>query len=197
MMKSFRVLLVLGFSTAFCPSSLAQSVKVEHPPRPSPISNLLITRGAAGDFEIGMPVEEAYALAGHQNVRLEADFGIGGFIPELRIQLPGHQEEPSLVAPIMQSDCHEFILSVIQVNDARFRTKDGFGVGSILRDLKRRYPNADVGHLETDGGPSAIVQELGLTFSLEGPGPEIKDSWTVSSVWIYAKSELWNRHCPR
>lgn len=191
-MSTIRALSV-GLSIAVCASASAQSVRIA-PPAPSPPSSLL-TRGAAGNFEIGMTVEEAYALAGQKNVQLEAFFGIGGFQPRLRIQLAGHQGEPSLIAPIMQSSCHEFILSGIEVNDARFRTKDGLGVGSLLRDLKRRYPKALVGGLDTDGGPSAVVEQLGLTFMLQGTGAEIADSWRVDSVWVFSKPELWDRHC--
>jgi len=179
---------------SLCVFARAQSATVAAPNPPA--TNFLLARGAAGNFEIGMTVTNAYVVAGEQNVRLEAVFGLVGFQPELRIQLSGHQGGPALVAGITQSKCHEFILSWLEVYDARFRTKDGFGVGSILRDLKRRYPEADVRGLETDYGPVAYVKELGLTFTLQGTGPEIADSWRVSSVRVPAlPASLWDRHC--
>ena len=70
-----------------------------------------------------------------------------------------------------------------------------FGVGSILKDLKRRYPAAGIGGEGTDGGPSAYVSELGLTFALRGAGSRITDAWRVSSVWVAPQDDLGDRHC--
>ena len=98
---------------------------------PMPAAAFLLARGTAGQFEVGMTVDAVYQLAGQENIRLVASFPEGMFQSDLRIQLPGRQGGPSLVARITQSACHEFVVWGILVNDARFRTRDGFGVGSI------------------------------------------------------------------
>jgi hypothetical protein len=78
----------------------------------------------------------------------------------------------------------QYSFSGIEVHDPRFRTRTGLGVGSTLSDLQRLYPGAEVGHIDADGGPSVVIEQLGLTFAMD-----VLRSYTrasrVKSVWVY------------
>src|SRR5262245_57858390 len=119
--------------------------------------------GRAGQFEVGQPVDDIMGLAGQQHVRLVNLDLEGQFTPAIEIRLADAQSTPSLVAQIREWPCPGFQVWNLMVYDRRFRTVDGIGVGTTLRELRRRYPRLKLGG---EGGPSATVDSLHMTFVL-------------------------------
>jgi hypothetical protein len=159
-------------------------------------SSFLLTTGRAGSFELGMTVDELIAQVGREHVRLVAKFPEGMFQPELEVDLPGFAKGPALVTPIREWPCGQFALWGIAVHDPRFRTVDGLGVGSTLRDLRRHYPAVNVTNIDADGGPSVVITELGLTFAMERLAV-YTDASRVESVWVFPQPvAVRARKCP-
>jgi hypothetical protein len=148
--------------------------------QPAPASEYLLATGRAGRIELGTSVDEMYQFFGRDNVRLVDLFKEGLFSPALEVKIPGATVVPAVVTDIGEWPCGEFSVSGIDVRDPRFRTKDGFGVGSTAGDLRRSYP-FEVS--EEEGGHAAIVKALQMSFSLTRQGPV--DQQRVTSVWIW------------
>jgi len=138
-------------------------------------------------------VDEVYKFFGKDNVRLVAEFPEGLFSPTLKISLKGSATDPAILTPIREWPCGEFAVSAIDVRDARFKTKDGFGVGSIAGALRRGHAfKVTEGE---EGSHRLIVDDLKMTFSLTREGPS--DQQRVTSVWIWADPEAVRRkRCP-
>jgi hypothetical protein len=142
-------------------------------------AQFLLRADAAGVIELGQTIDQVYARVGRDNTRLVDLFTEGMFSPALEIRLPDATTQPAIVTPIREWPCAEFSVWGIMVRDSRFRTADGFGVGSRLGDLRRMY-KTEISQAE---GRSAHVAQLGLTFMLDDrTGGE--DSWRVKSVWV-------------
>jgi len=170
---------VLGVGLTIVVQSRALVVDQQPPP-----SDYLLATGRAGRIELGTSVDELYQFFGRDNVRLVDLFNEGLFSPALQIKLPGATVEPAVVADIREWPCGEFSVSGIDVRDPRFRTKDGFGVGSLARDLRRSY-SFEIS--EEEGAHAAIVTVLRMSFSLTRQGPV--DQQRVTSVWIWPDPE--------
>jgi hypothetical protein len=147
---------------------------------PTPTSDFLLTTGRAGKVELGTSVDEMYQLFGRANVRLVDLFKEGLFSPALQIELSDKATMPGMVTDIREWPCGEFSVWGIDVRDARYRTKDGFGVGSTAGELKRSYAFKIS---EEEGAHAAIVDALKMSFSLSPDGPA--DQQRVTSVWIW------------
>jgi hypothetical protein len=159
-------------------------------------SSFLLTAGKAGSFELGMTVDELIAQVGREHVRLVATFPEGMFQPEIEVELPGFAKGPALVAPIREFPCGQFALWGISVHDPRFRTANGLGAGSTLGDLRRHYPGVTVTNIDADGGPSVVITELGLTFTMERV-PAYTDASRADSVWVFPQPvAVRARKCP-
>lgn len=152
----------------------------------------LLAPGRAGRIEAGTSVDEIYQMFGRSNVSLVAEFPEGMFQPVLQIALPGASVKPAISIPIREWPCGEFSPWGINVLDRRFRTSDGFGVGSLAGDLRRAHPFEIT---EEEGAHAAIVADLAMTFFLTRQGPV--DRQTVSSVWIPLDPEaVAKKRCP-
>ena len=158
---------------------------------PPPSSAFLLSAGKAGPLELGQSVDEVYRLVGRERVRLVDLFKEGLFSPALDINLPGSQVSPALVADIREWPCGEFSVWGIDVRDPRFRTRDGFGVGSMVGELRQKY-QVQLSHEE---GESAVVAALQMTFGVNGDAGN--DLTRATAVWIWPDPEgVRKRRCP-
>ena len=154
--------------------------------------DFLLASGRAGRIELGTSVDEVYRFFGRDNVNLVAEFREGMFSPVLKIKIPGATTVPAISADIREWPCGEFSVWGIDVRDARFRTKDGFGIGSTAGDLRRSYP-FQVN--EEEGGHAAMVKALQMSFSLTRQGPV--DQQRVTAIWISPDPEaVRKKRCP-
>ena len=157
-----------------------------------PVSDYLLASGRAGRIELGTSVDEMYRLFGRDNVRLVDLFKEGMFSPALEVKLPAATVVPAIVADIGQWPCGEFSVWGIEVRDPRFRTKDGLGVGSTARDLRRAYRFRVT---EEEGAHAAVVEALKMSFSLTRRGPV--DQQRVTGVWIWPDPDaVRTKRCP-
>lgn len=184
--------LALAAAVAGIAVPLAGQMKV--PPRPE--GSFVIEQRKAGVFEAGMDVDEVIAIVGEKNAKLVAAFPEGMFQAELQIFLPGFTRGPALVAPIREFPCYTPSLWGIRINDPRFRTATGLGVGSSLADVKKVHPSAKIGDFGSDGDPSVNVPSLGLTFAFRN-AVESVDTARVTGVWVVPQPvEVAARRCP-
>jgi hypothetical protein len=143
--------------------------------------------------ELGQAVDQLYSRFGRDNIRLVDLFLEGMFSPAVQIHLPGSETQPAIIASIREWPCAEFSVWGITVRDRRFRTNDGFGVGSTLGDLRKIY-KAEVGWGE--GERVAHVAALGMTFMLDDSAGAA-DMWPVKAVWIVPQPEqVRQARCP-
>jgi len=139
-----------------------------------------------------MTVDEIDKLAGRENVRLVDLFAEGLFQPAVEVTLTATGTAPAIVAPIREWPCSEFSVWGIDVRDPRFRTKDGFGVGSTAADLRRVYQFRIT---EEEGAHAAVIDALKMSFKLSHDGPVAAQR--VTSVWIWPDPiGVRNRRCP-
>jgi hypothetical protein len=156
--------------------------------------NFLLAKYRAGDIEIGMTIDALHTKHPPSSTKLVAHYPEGEFSPMLEIYLEGatNQPQPSLLIGIGKK--REWIVDDITVNDARFRTPVGIGVGSTLGDIRKVYTVRWIGFGE--GPLCANVDEIGMTFALDftDPPPEwhrtkdqrlIPDRAKVISIRLY------------
>jgi hypothetical protein len=156
--------------------------------------NFLLEKNRAGQVELGMTIDELHTRYEPSSTKLVATYSEGMFAPVMEIYLKGAatKKRASLVIGIDKD--REWIVSGIEVNDARFRTAKGIGVGSTLGDIRKAHT---VKWIDFGEGPLyANVDEIGMSFELDfaQPPPEwyktkdqrlIPDRAKVVSVNLY------------
>jgi len=159
-----------------------------------PVDPFLVTPGKVGAFENGMNVNEVYSIAPPDGIKLVDLFSEGMFAPAFEIRLAANQKDPSLVVSVW-SACSRFSVYGISVRDARYRTREGLGVGSTLGELRRYFKVDPPFEISETGDLSAITP--GLTFALEYSDSP-KDDTKVKSIWVYPDEEqIEKRWCPQ
>ncbi len=119
-------------------------------------------------MEVGAIVEEVYEIFGRENISLVAQFGEGSFSPALEIRLPSATVSPAMVIPFREGwPCPGFRVVGVDVRDPRFRTSEGFGVGSTLSEIRQRY-QVKLTQGE-EGAYGAYVATLEMSFNFGGP----------------------------
>ena len=146
----------------------------------SPSADYLLMTGRAGRIELGMSVDEVYQLFGRDNVSLVAEFREGMFSPVLKVRISGATAIPAISIDIREWPCGEFSVWGIVVFEPRFRTQDGFGVGSTAGELRRSYLFQ---MNEAEGGHSAMVKALQMSFGLTRQGPIDQQRVTAVGIW--------------
>lgn len=129
----------------------------------APANEFLISEGKAGRVEVGMPVDEVLQVYGRERVRIVDLNKEGQFSPAIEIDVPGASVRAAMIADISEAPCRTFSVSRISVRDPRFRTADGFGVGSTLAELQRRKTV----RISREEGWWAIVPGAKMSFGLE------------------------------
>jgi hypothetical protein len=101
--------------------------------------------------------------------------------------------EPALVASIYWI-CSRFSVYGISVRDARYRTREGLGVGSTLGELKRSFKIDLPLEQSEEGDLVAITPGLSFAFEYsETPTDEAK----VKTIWVYPDDDkIEKRWCP-
>jgi hypothetical protein len=146
--------------------------------QPTGAPPFLLSAGRAGPFEIGDSIDDVYRRVGRERVALVDLFKEGFFSPAIEIRLPDAPASPAIVADIREWPCGDFSIWGMDVRDSRFRTRDGFGVGSTVGELRRVY-RVQASHAE---GESVFVDALKLSFVVDDDSS--KDRSRVVSVWV-------------
>ncbi len=120
-------------------------------------SDQTIESGKVGLVSIGMSVDELYGHFGQDSVRLFDQFLEGTFSPALDIN------NGKLIAEI---ECGK--VWRVKVRSDAYRTRDGIGVGSSLKDLLKSHPKATF--LQGEGNYVVYVSDLHLSFILSQEG---------------------------
>jgi hypothetical protein len=149
----------------------------------------LLSPSRAGTLSIGAPVDSL--LRNAFRTRL-VDLSLEGhFSPAIEIYLPDGKGSPALVAHISQLPCWDFRVSGITVYDPRFRTAEGFGVGSTIGELRRAYgARPAIGEWH-----SVIVPALRMTFGIDGTS--FADSVAITSIWMWPGADEVKDRCPQ
>lgn len=132
----------------------------------------LLSKGKAGPISSGMTVDELYAKVGRTNTKL-VDLQLEGFFsPAIELYLnPNQRTKPSLVAEIT-GQYSTFRIDRVTINDPRFKTVNGIGIGSTLGEIRHNYKVDWIGFCE--GPLCARVEQLGMTFALDFAHPPRK-----------------------
>jgi hypothetical protein len=144
----------------------------------TPTNEFLISEGKAGPIEVGMPVDDVLQVYGRERIRIVDLNREGFFTPAIEIDVPGSSVRAALIADIREWPCATFSVTGIRVRDPRFRTADGFGVGSTLAEIQRRKTV----RISREEGWSAILADAKIAFGLEAVGAT--DAARVASVWL-------------
>jgi hypothetical protein len=154
-------------------------------------ASFIMGRGYVGALKVGMRGDEVVALFGKQRVR-EFDLYTENPEPEraLEVRLGDvNAAMPSLVVRLTPATPGPIVLSQkrvrgIEVHDARFRTADGLGIGSTLREISARH-GAKVS--DGEGSVGAVAQDLGMTFdfTMSERDGHIPPTARAESVWVW------------
>lgn len=101
-------------------------------------ADFVLEKGRAGRLKVGSQADDVIALFGPENTRIINLNYEGMFTPALEIRLQGIDGPVGLIAEIA-GGCRGFMVSGIQVLDSRYRTVEGIGVGSNVRDASSHY----------------------------------------------------------
>jgi hypothetical protein len=115
---------------------------------------------------------------GKDHTKLVDRYSEGVFSPVMEIYLEDKQAKPALIAEIVGRPpaanekpffIAAFVVGRISVNDSRFKTNAGIGVGSSLGEIRRIYK---VNWIAFGEGPLvARVDEMGMSFALDYATP--------------------------
>lgn len=170
--------------------ALIATILVAPPLLKSQDKNFELSKGKAGAIQIGTSVDELYQKVGKENTKLVDAYSEGYFSPVIEIRL-GQKDDakPALIAQVMAT----FVIGSLTVNDPRYKTSLGIGVGSTLGEIRRWYK---VDWIAFGEGPLfARVEEVGMSFALDYSTPPeqwytthdpalIPDSARVASVLL-------------
>jgi hypothetical protein len=152
------------------------------PGRDASKGDFLLARGRAGAARVGMTIDDLYRAYGWRDMKLVDLFGEGMFTPAIEISMDGKKALVAEIAPRTG-----FVVNRIMVEDSRFKTADGIGIGSTLSDLRKLHA---VQISSGEGGlPCAVVEQLGITFGLDGPAvqerPNVPGNAKITAILVW------------
>jgi hypothetical protein len=141
-----------------------------------------------------MSIDELYQSVGKENTKLVDKYSEGFFSPAMEIYLEtNNSAKPALIAQVAMKPPSTFVVGSVSVNDPRFKTDVGVGVGSTLGEIRRSY---EVDWIAFGEGPLfARVEQMGMSFALDYSAPPkewyatrdpalIPDSARVASILL-------------
>jgi outer membrane protein assembly factor BamD (BamD/ComL family) len=100
-------------------------------------NNYLLSKGRAGNLELGMNSGELYSLFDKALTRM-TDLKLEGYYcPAVEIYADKSMKQPSIVVQI--TDETDWKTWRIRVHDIRYKTKENIGIGSTLGEIKKAY----------------------------------------------------------
>jgi hypothetical protein len=164
----------------------------------APTDDFLLERHRAGKIVVGMPGAAIYNIYPRE-ITKTVDLQLEGTpTPAIQVFLAKDRSNPSLV---IRLDGPQPGVYGIEVRDARFKTRDGIGVGSSLGQLRKTRRKLFIS--DGEGAIFAAVEDLGMSFSLLLDGqsekayyatrrryarrdnPSIPDATKIESIWVY------------
>jgi hypothetical protein len=168
----------------------------------APTDDFLLDRHRAGKIVVGMPEAAIYQIYS-QEITRKVDLQLEGMpTPAIQVFLTKERTTPSLV---IRLDGPQPGVFGIDVRDARFKTRDGIGVGSSLGQLRRTKKK--LFFVVGEGTIAAVVDDLSMSFTLltdrqiekalnatgrryvGRDNPSIPDATKIESVWVYRRPE--------
>jgi hypothetical protein len=149
-------------------------------PETAGTNDFVLAPGRAGNIEVGITVDQLFSRVGRENTKL-LDLQLEGmFRPAIEVNVPGRSR--ALLAEIGEG----FRISRLNVEDPRFKTAQGVGVGSTYAELRRAYRTQAPGHGE--GDVYVPVPELQMSFCFGsdyyGRRLELPDAAKVTAVLL-------------
>jgi hypothetical protein len=118
--------------------------------------DLLLGPNHAGKLTVGMPESAIYKAWAPELTRKTVTYPEGIETPAVEIFLRKDRKTPSLVVILNAGTIYG-----IQVQDSRFKTAEGIGVGSSIADLRKTKLHFE---LNREEGEKLICAELGMGF---------------------------------
>ncbi len=143
---------------------------------PEPKQDFTLSKHKAGFIDIGISVDSVYTLYGRENTCIKDLYTEGDFSPVVEIYLVENPDTlPSMECAITCMGIYEWQVTQVRIFDRRFKTVEGIGVGSSLKDLRQAYK---VSSIDFGEGPlSASVEEIDMGFGLDIDTEDIPEEW--------------------
>ena len=133
------------------------------PTTPNEILDFSLAPGKAGVLSVGMAVDQLYTHFDRTQTRLLDRQQEGKFTPAIALHLNPDIPSATLLAQLHYSINNRWVLGPITISDPRYKTSQGIGVGSTLKQLQTHH----VVTLDTsDTHKRLAVEVTGIRFIL-------------------------------
>lgn len=157
----------VNFSLSEVPAAGAASAAGAAGPPPGNTDPYLVAPDRVGQIWIGMPVTALTHAVPSSQMKVIPRRTPRGLATDFEIAL-----EPGGPAALV-ANVEEARVRQIEVRNNRFRTAEGFGIGTSLGDLRRRDPGLRL--VMCDRGPCAVLSSRLYTFELDATAATASD----------------------